>query len=139
MSNLSEFEKVSKIYHALENCNGPIYLRDLENKIGEIKVLRKGFGSELGRPDVLVWIEISFHIFGSRVHLRVPILVEAEEAGINAAKDDFELFFQREELQIPMVVVAGHQAPKVNRQYPAMAHVNVSVHQVGFDRVRDIE
>jgi hypothetical protein len=137
MSNLNEFEKVTKIYHALENCNGPLYLRNLENEIGEIKVIRKGFGSELGRPDVLIWIEISFHIFGSRVHLRVPILVEAEEAGISAAKDDFELFFKREKLQIPMVVVAGHRAPKVNRQYPATANDEVSVHQVGFDRVID--
>lgn len=136
MTKLTEPEKVSRIVRALEaELNGDLFLRDMEHKVGCIKAIRKGFGSALGRPDAIVWIELELHVLGVRTFLRVPILVEAEDAGLHAAKEDYELFFEREKLDIPMVVVGRAGAPKRTEGYNAQASVRVTMHQIGLDRV----
>jgi hypothetical protein len=93
------------------------------------------FGSELGRPNVIVWVELELYILGMRTKLRVPILVEAEDAGLDAAKEDFIKFFEREKLAIPMIVVGKSGAPKLPRIKEAQANVRVEMLQIGFDRI----
>lgn len=136
MSELTEPEKVSRIVRALEaELNGDLFLRDEDRKVGRVKAIRKGFGSELGRPDAIVWVELELHVLGVRTFLRVPILVEAEDAGLYAAKEDYESFFEREKLDIPMIVVAREGARKLKKEYSAQANVRMTVHQIGLDRV----
>lgn len=136
MAKLTERQKVSRIVRALEDeLDGDLFLGDADKRVGRFKVVRRGFGSELGRPDAVVWIEVETHVLGLRVSLKVPILVEAEEAGVSAAKEDFVAFFRRDKLKIPMVVVGRDRAPKRERTYEATAEVELSVHQIGFDRI----
>lgn len=137
MSQLSEPEKVSQIVQALQSeLDGDLFLRNQDHKVGRVKVIRKGFGTERGRPDAIVWVDLELHVLGVRTFVHVPILVEAEEAGLHAAKEDYELFFEREKLNIPMVVVAKERAPKLKKDYDAQANVRVTVHQIGLDRVK---
>jgi hypothetical protein len=136
MTRLTETEKVSRIFRALEReLDGDLFLRNTGTKLGRVKVVRKGFGSELGRPDVIVWVELELHVLGIRTELRVPILVEAEDAGLRAAKEDFIKFFEREKLAIPMVVIGKRGAPKLPHTEEAQANVCVEMLQIGFDRV----
>ena len=56
MANLTERQKVDVIVRALEaELDGDLFLRDTDHKVGRIKAIRKGFGSELGRPDAILW------------------------------------------------------------------------------------
>lgn len=139
MTKLTEPQKVSRIVQALEaELNGNLFLDEPDNQVGRFKVVRRGFGSEFGRPDAVVWIELETHVLGILVSLRVPILIEAEEAGINAAIEDFERFFERDTLKIPMVVVGKAHAVKRERVCEATANVEVSLHQIGFDRIEKV-
>jgi hypothetical protein len=134
--NLTERQKVDMIVRALEaELDADLFLGDTDYKVGHIKASRKGFGHELGRPDAVIWVELEVHVLGVKTFLKVPILVEAEDAGMSAAEDDFQLFFEREKLEIPMVVVGKPNAPKQRRQYDAQAHVKLTMHQIGLDRV----
>ena len=136
MASEEESRKVHAIVQRLEeDLEGDLFLRDETNKIGHLTPIRMGFGSELGRPDALIWVELELPVLGVPVRLKVPILVEAEEAGMDAAKEDYELFFQRKELEIPMVVVGRKGAQRKTKQSKTRARVNVTVHQIGFDRV----
>jgi hypothetical protein len=138
MARLTESEKVSRIYRALErDLDGDLFLGDPKVKVGRVKVLRKGIRTELGRPDVIVWIELELHVLGMRTELRVPILVEAEDAGLSAAKEDFIKFFEREKLAIPMIVVGKSGAPKLPHTEDTQANVRVEMLQIGFDRIPD--
>lgn len=133
---LSEPAKVAAIVDALvDDLNGDLFLRDLELPVGQIRAVRRGFGSELGRPDAVVWIEMTLDVLGAKVDVRFPVLVEAEEAGLNAAKDDWELFFERDELEIPMVVVGRKGARPANTSWTAKANVNGQIRLIGFDRL----
>jgi hypothetical protein len=136
MASSEESRKVHAIVKRLEeDLQGELFFRDETNKIGQLTPLRVGFGSELGRPDALIWVELELPVLGVPVKLKVPILVEAEEAGMDAAKDDYELFFQRKEIEIPMVVVGSKGARRKTKQSKMQARVNITVHQIGFDRI----
>jgi hypothetical protein len=136
MASSEESRKVHAIVKRLEeDLQGELFFRDETNKIGQLTPLRVGFGSELGRPDALIWVELELPVLGVPVKLKVPILVEAEEAGMDAAKDDYELFFQRKEIEIPMVVVGSKGARRKTKQSKTQARVNITVHQIGFDRI----
>jgi hypothetical protein len=138
MVPLSEREKVRRITNALEReVEGQLFLNNLEQPVGRIEVDRRGYSSELGSPDVVVWVTIELHIFGALTRLKVPILVEAEEAGYNAAKEDIRKFFERDKLEIPMVVVARNGAPGKQHVERAMAKVDVTMKQVGSERLSD--
>jgi hypothetical protein len=133
---LSEPDKVAKIVEALVNSlNGDLFLNHAESKIGQIRAIRRGFGSEFGRPDAVVWIELTLDVLGVKVDVRFPVLVEAEDAGLNAAKDDWDLFFERDELEIPMVVIGKQGARPENERWKARANVTGNIRLIGFDRV----
>jgi hypothetical protein len=136
MPNLSEKEKVRQICLKLEETlKGDLYFRDEDHKVGSLQPSRIGFGSELGRPDAIVWVELELQVLGVPVRIRMPILIEAEEAGMEAAKDDYELFFERNELEIPMVVVSKERALRKKSSVSTKARVKVVSHQIGFDRI----
>ena len=133
---LSEPEKVAKIVEMLvDDLNGDLFLKNLDSKVGQIRAVRRGFGSEYGRPDAVVWIELTLPVLGAKVNVRFPVLVEAEEAGLNAAKDDWELFFERDELEIPMVVVGRKGMCPANAKWTAKANVTGNIRQIGFERL----
>jgi hypothetical protein len=139
LSEQTEKEKVAQILRTLERqIGGELFLRNTDRRIGRIKVIRKGFGTERGRPDVIAWIELDLHVLGVRTSLRVPILVEAEEAGMTAAKEDYEEFFKEEKLDIPMLVVSRAGATRAKRKERATAIVQVTMQQVGFERVEQV-
>ncbi len=136
MAPLSEREKVNKIFKALEHeLSGKLFLGDPSRPVGEVKIIRRGFGTELGRPDVVIWVELELHVLGVRTSLRVPVLVEAEDAGIAAAREDFVKFFERDALTIPMIVVGKSGVPRLIRTEAAQANVQVEMVQIGFDRI----
>lgn len=139
MPNVSEKEMVRQICLKVEETlKGELYFRDEEHKVGSIQPSRIGFGSELGRPDAIVWVELELQVLGVPVRLRMPILIEAEKAGIEAAKEDYELFFERNELEIPMVVVSRDRAVRRKACGYTKARVKVVSQQIGFDRIQDI-
>ena len=138
MANSEERDTVTKIVHYLESqLNGDIFLRDPGNRIGRIKVQRMGFGSERGSPDVVAWLDLQLEVLNVPVRMRVPILIEAEKAGLDAAKEDYRKFFKREKLEIPMVVVGRSGArmslPKTQQ---AEAKVEVTMRLTTLDRVK---
>jgi len=61
-------------------------------------------------PDMILWLEVNFKIFGENFTVKVPIPVEAEETGISNAREDLDKFIERERyiLELPMIVVGGH-------------------------------
>ena len=133
---LSEPAKVAAIVDILvDDLNGDLFLKNLESPVGQIRAVRRGFGSELGRPDAVVWIEMTLDVLGAKVDVRFPVLVEAEEAGLSAAKDDWELFFERDELAIPMVVVGKRGARPATTSWTAKANVTGQIRLIGFDQL----
>jgi|GEM_PF-5058101 len=133
---LTEPDKVAKIVEVLSSTlNGDLFLDHSESRMGQIRVMRRGFGSEFGRPDAVVWIELTLDVLGVKVDVRFPVLVEAEDAGLNAAKDDWDLFFERDELEIPMVVVGKRGARPANTKWTARANITGNIRLIGFDRL----
>ena len=50
---------------------------------GKIEVELRAVDNHVGdSPDFLLWVEIRFDLFGQRVKIAVPVLVEAEKGGI---------------------------------------------------------
>lgn len=138
MNKLSEPQKVQKIIQALEDeIQGPLYFDSTENRVGEIIVSRRGFGSERGSPDAVIWVELNLRVLGISVTVRTPILVEAEDAGINAAKEDIRKFFERDELEIPMIVIGRMGALSKKATGKATARIKVPIHQIGLHKVVD--
>jgi len=69
-----------------------------------------------GCPDSLLILNIALPVMGEQVSIKVPILIEAEKAGMSAAMEDLEKFCNRSILgtmegggssfiEIPMLVV----------------------------------
>lgn len=69
-----------------------------------------------GCPDALLILKIDIPLFQKNVSIQIPVLVEAEKAGINSAMEDLEKFCKRSMLgplegggssflEIPMLVV----------------------------------
>lgn len=134
--SLSEPEKVAQIVEALkDSLDGDLFLNHPDSKVGRIRAVRRGFGSEYGRPDAVIWIELTLDVLGAKVDVRFPVLVEAEEAGLSAAKDDWDLFFERDNLEIPMVVVGRKGARPANAEWTAKADVTGTIRLIGFDRL----
>ena len=59
-------------------------------------------------PDCLLWLEVKLEIFSEEFHLKIPLPVEAEAAGLNHAKEDLEKFIERENhiANLPMMIIA---------------------------------
>lgn len=121
---MKEPDKVRHIVRRLsDELSGPLYLGDESRKVGSINVLRRGFGSEYGRPDALVMIELELEVLGAKIKVQSPILVEAEDAGLEAARDDWDLFFERDTLHIPMVVVGKPGARRETDRWTGKARI----------------
>ena len=73
-------------------------------------------------PDCLLWIELSFRLFGQQVQLKVPIPVEAEKGGTPGALEDLQKFVERGHypIQMPMLVVAetGYETRRQKEKFP---------------------
>lgn len=96
-----------------------------------------------GCPDSLLIIKITMRVLGKDVSLQVPILIEAEKAGMSAAIEDLEKFCRRSMLgtlegggssfvEIPMLVVTKTPKPRLKKQgLPLKAHFIVQ--EVAFE------
>lgn len=54
--------------------------------------------------------KVKDNILGLRTRARFPIFVEAEKAGLGAAKEDFEVFFKgdgQNEVRMSAIVIGG--------------------------------
>ena len=107
-------------------------------QIGDTEVrlrLRPVDVHNLGRPDAILWVEISFKVFGQTMSLRVPLPVEAEKNGIDEAMEDLDAFAEREKfpLAMPMLVVAeaGYQTREERRHLP----VDFTIRQIPIRRL----
>ena len=131
LSELSEREKVGALFRLLEDSlKGELYLHK-ENqtlKVGRVYPVRKGFGKEEGRPDIVLWIELNTRILGALVKANFPVLVESEEGGIYDAKPDYEVFFDKAQALVPMIVIGGNK--KVQGQRIVSARVMLAIKQV---------
>jgi hypothetical protein len=71
-----------------------------------------------GSPDSLLLVKLTLPLFGEKVSVQIPVLIEAEKAGIDAAMADLDKFTQRSlqgepsYLSIPMLVATGSAARK---------------------------
>ncbi|MBU0701298.1 hypothetical protein KKE26_08430 [bacterium] len=99
----------------------------------KISVTRRGFGSERGRPDVVIWIELDINVLGVSTKTKIPILIEDESGGVNAAKEDYEAFFERDKLTLSMLVVGGEK--RRSKEESAQAKIQLQIKQIPFERI----
>ena len=90
-----------------------------------------------GCPDSLLILKVSMPVMGRVVSLQIPILVEAEKAGINAAIEDLDKFCERSVkgtlegggssfVEIPMLVASQSSSIKnVKKRRTLMASFNI--------------
>lgn len=90
-----------------------------------------------GCPDSLLVLKIEIPVIGRCVSLRVPLLIEAEKAGIDAALEDLDKFCKRSMpgaleggessfIEIPMLVVtktSGHKTRRKSLPLKADFHI----------------
>lgn len=124
----------SEVHKALLGIRGEGSLR-----IGEADVeisLRPLDVHTIGRPDGILWVDISLRIFGQDLRLRIPVPIEAEKSGIGGAMEDLDGFVERGEYvaEIPMLVVAeaGYQTREEQRDFP----VSFRLTQIPLRRIR---
>ena len=76
-----------------------------------------------GSPDSLLLLNLMLPLFGEKVSVQIPILIEAEKAGIDAAMPDLDKFTERSlqgessYLSIPMLVATGSAARKTKSEF----------------------
>ena len=130
---MKEPDKVRHIVRRLnEEVSGILYLGSEARAVGRVQVLRRGFGSEYGRPDAVVMVKIELELLGTRVKVATPILIEAEDSGLSAAREDWNLFFERDTLEIPMLVVGKPGAPRKTEYWLSQAKVKGEVKFIGL-------
>jgi len=95
-----------------------------------------------GCPDSLLALRITLPVLGEHVSVQVPILIEAEKAGMNAAMEDLSKFCARSMrgtleggqtsfVEIPMLVVREKPEHGQRREDSILkAHFNIK--EVGF-------
>lgn len=88
-----------------------------------LRPLRVGYGTKKGRPDEFLIVEVSFPIFGERIHLQAPVLLEAENGGLSPGLEDLKEFSRRtsageqeSHIKLPMIISGKERKPhrKVN-------------------------
>lgn len=86
-------------------------------------------------PDAILWLSVELTVFDQSLKVRVPILVEAEKAGLFAAIEDLEKFVERKRfpLELPMLVVAdkGYGSHDARVEFP----VRVKIQQLPVGRL----
>ena len=76
-----------------------------------------------GSPDSLLLVELILPLFGTKVLAQIPIAIEAEKAGINAAIQDLDKFTQRSlqgepsYLSLPMLVMTEPASGKAKSEF----------------------
>jgi hypothetical protein len=76
-----------------------------------------------GSPDSLLLVGLRLSLFGEKISAQIPIAVEAEKAGIDAAIQDLDKFTQRSlqgepsYLCLPMLVVTGSTTGKTKSEF----------------------
>jgi hypothetical protein len=104
MTGVSEWE----VFAALRKCAG----ESSSFLVGEetpVRVKLEPMDLHVGdSPDCVLWVTVELRVFQQDVRLRVPVLVEAEKAGLKAAREDLEKFSSRgnHPLEVPMLVVS---------------------------------
>ena len=60
-------------------------------------------------PDFILWLHVKLRIFAQNLSIKIPLPIEAEKAGIEAAIEDLQKFSERGHYpaEIPMLVIAG--------------------------------
>ena len=96
-----------QVYDALSQCAG----RSEIIKIGtaELHLTLTPQDTHIGdSPDCILWFEADIKIFSQDLRIRIPIPIEAEKAGLEAAVEDLDKFCERGHFlaEIPMLVVA---------------------------------
>lgn len=82
-------------------------------------------------PDFIIWIEVSFKVFGEDLTVRIPLPVEAEKGGIyGGALEDLGKFVQRKKhtIELPMLVIA--ESGFDDRQETSSLPVKFSLRQI---------
>ena len=78
-------------------------------------------------PDFILWLDVALRIFAQNLEVRIPIPVEAEKAGIEAAVEDLDKFSERGHYpaKIPMLVVAegGYSSLERLRSLPVQFRI----------------
>ena len=110
-----------KLHRYLEKCRGNW---DLKTEWGNINIkfnpIRKGWGSQRGRPDEILLISLKFVLAGERFNFKIPFLIEDEKvAGIHGAMEDLKLYALRSldgtdtsYLELPMLVIGNKRSVK---------------------------
>ena len=80
-------------------------------KIGktELRVTLTPQDTHIGdSPDCILWFDADVKIFSQDLRIRIPVPIEAEKAGLEAAVEDLDKFCERGHFpaEIPMLVVA---------------------------------
>ena len=76
-----------------------------------------------GSPDSLLLVELTFPLLGTKVTAQIPIALEAEKGGIDAAIQDLDKFTQRSTLGepsylcLPMLVLAKKSTGKTKSEF----------------------
>ena len=87
-------------------------------------------------PDFLLWVDISFELFGQPVKISVPVPVEAEKGGIyGGALEDLRKLVERRRhlVEIPMIVVS--EAGYASKEQVEMLATRFSITQVPVRRL----
>lgn len=128
--------KEEEVYSALLNFRG----KSKVVKIGKAEIissLTPENTHKLGRPDSILWIEISLRLFRQNLRIKVPIPVEAEKHGIGDAMEDLEDFIKRSKypIEMPMLVIAqaGYEKREERRTFP----VKFIITQVPIRRLKE--
>jgi hypothetical protein len=89
----------------------------------QVKYINYSAGGS-GCPDSLIILKVSMPILGQTISAQVPILVEAEKAGMGAAIQDLDKFCERSKkgtlegggssfIEVPMLVTTSNPSQKV--------------------------
>jgi hypothetical protein len=92
----------------------------------------------LDSPDFLLWVQVSFRVFGEELKLTVPVPIEAEKGGLyGGALEDLEKFVQRQKhtIELPMLVIAesGFDEKEKSESFP----VKFSLKQIPVRLIED--
>ena len=96
-----------QVYDALTNWAGHSELVNIGET--ELRVTLTPQDTHIGdSPDCILWFDIDLRIFSQDLKIRIPVPIEAEKAGLEAAVEDLDKFCERGHFrpEIPMLVVA---------------------------------
>lgn len=94
-------------------------------EIGMMTPIRRGFGTQKGRPDTVVWLELQLSMLGVNVRAKYPILVEVGKAGFADARTDFSSFFETDEIEVPAMIAGGKKREEKVLRYQTKIKLNV--------------